>query len=189
MTTTILVLIVILSVVALVAVVDQKSNAHALRRLESAVDRFATTIAESRPDATEAPATSPAELAERLDRIERMLREISEREPSESGPAQVAKEVQPLLRDATAAIEHQLRELHDVLASGAEQSTADLVNRALSRQGFSQVEMVSVPKSDGGRTSVAVEARRDGMTYKGTVVLDGTKVIEQQLSPSYPMFP
>jgi hypothetical protein len=59
----------------------------------------------------------------------------------------------------------------------------------LGEDGFGQVAVLQGPAPDGDRFRVLVEARKEGMTYKGPVFLMGTEVVEHRLTPSYPMFP
>ena len=70
-----------------------------------------------------------------------------------------------------------------------QEGETNALTRVLRDRGFTEVRMVDEPVSEDGRTKVLVEARRDGMVYKGPVFIDGDQVVEQRLSPSYPMFP
>ena len=92
-------------------------------------------------------------------------------------------------REAVESLDGRLRDMETSIEDGKEADSEDAINRVLAERGFSEVKIIEGPESAGGRIRLTVEARRDGMTYKGPVFLDGSKVVEQRLSPSYPMFP
>lgn len=134
--------------------------------------------------------------ASRLDRLERELRriaagleELAAREPASQPVIRVGEEVEPLLREVIDVLEGRIRAVEAALSETQVESVPDAVRRALRERGFGEVAILEGPQPDGERFRVLVEARKEGMTFKGPVFLSGTNVVEQRLSPSYPMFP
>jgi len=130
-----------------------------------------------------------AGLAERLEELGTAVADLAEKLERGGGRENVAEKVGPLLREAVESLDGRLRHMETSIEHGRETDSEDTLRRVLAERGFTEVRIIEGPESEGGRLRLTVEARRDGMTYKGPVFLDGSKVVEQRLSPSYPMFP
>lgn len=115
--------------------------------------------------------------------------DLREALPPPPMPLRVAEEIGPLVREAAQALHVRLDELAETVREVREESVPDQVARVLAAAGFAEVAVLSGPRPDGDRTRVLVEARREGMTFKGPVWLRGGRVVERRLSPAYPMFP
>jgi len=123
---------------------------------------------------------------DRMTTLETQWANAMEREPDAAPDAEaLAEAVRPLIREAVESLDGRIRSL----AETREGSVDEAVLASLKERGFSDVVLTREATTADGRTKVIVEARRDGMTYKGPVILVGDRVIEQRLSPSYPMFP
>ncbi|MHC4471057.1 MAG: hypothetical protein ACYTDY_08575 [Planctomycetota bacterium] len=160
-----------------------------LRDPEADEERLREEIARA---VTEASSATRAEVDERLEelggRVEevaRLVKSLLEREPGTS----VAEELAPVLREAVDALDARINELSSAVVTRRVETVYQTVTRVLGEKGFSDVTILEEPTTDGERTRVLVNARRDGMTYKGSVHLEGASVVEQSLAPSYPMFP
>jgi len=130
------------------------------------------------------------ECVDRMTAIETRLAGTAEREPEavpdvEALAETLADSVRPLIREALESLDGRIRSLAETRDAGVEGA----VMKSLSERGFSDVVLTREATTAEGRTKVIVEARRDGMTYKGPVILDDGRVVEQRLSPSYSMFP
>jgi hypothetical protein len=139
------------------------------------------------------------DLAERLEGFSAAIREVADGlaglgealdslGPAEA-PGRAAAEIEPLLREAVETLEARIREVSSAHPGERVLTVEESVSRVLGERGFTEVALVGEPERDGERTRVLVKARRDGMVYKGPVLLLGARVVEQRLRPSYPMFP
>jgi hypothetical protein len=103
--------------------------------------------------------------------------------------AEVAERVEGCVRDAVAELDRRTEAAAVEVRRGSESASGSPIERVLRNRGFTDIEVIGEPKPEGDFLRVVVEARRDGMAYKGPVILSGDEVLEQRLSPSYPMFP
>jgi len=126
---------------------------------------------------------------ERMTTIETQLARAVSREPEALSAEGLAEAVRPLIREAVESLEGRIRTLSEALRETGREGVEGAVMKSLAERGFVDVVLTRSATAEDGRTKVIVEARRDGMTFKGPVILDGTRVVEQRLSPSYPMFP
>jgi len=135
------------------------------------------------------------EVASRLGSVQACVDRMSTIEDALQGgtggadPKELADAVRPLIREAVESIDSRLRQVSESVRTADRTSPDVVVLRTLAARGFSDVVVTRETAMDGGRTKVIVEARRDGMTFKGPVILDGDTVVEQRLTPAYPMFP
>ncbi|MEN8149088.1 MAG: hypothetical protein ABFS86_04650 [Planctomycetota bacterium] len=125
---------------------------------------------------------------DRLETIEGRLKETIEGS-GDPDPKDLADAVRPLLREAVESIDGRLRQVTESLRAPSARAPDTPLARSLAERGFSDVVVAREATMEDGRTKVIVEARRDGMTFKGPVILDGDHVVEQRLAPAYPMFP
>lgn len=147
-----------------------------------------------------------AALSGRIDGLETVVRELgvavsAAREDSVAPPpgaafgALVREVVEPLtaraarIEDALEPVATRLAAIEVALRDGRVEGVEDALVRVLKDRGFRDVVLLEGPAPDGERSRILVEARRDGMAYKGPVFLVGGKVVEQRLNPSFPMFP
>jgi hypothetical protein len=130
-----------------------------------------------------------ADLGARLDSLGGAVEELLRREPEVPPPPRFAEEVGPLLEEAVDSLEARIREVIVSLESRRDEGVAESVERGLLERGFGEVRIVDGPSFEGERTRVVVSARREGMTYKGAVLLSGRRIVDERLSPAYPMFP
>jgi hypothetical protein len=132
-----------------------------------------------------------AELRRSVERVQGALQALSIREAAPPAVLRVGEEVEPLLREAMESLDGRLREILGTLAADRQEELgfAEVMKRGLADLGYGQVRIVAGPDWEGERILVRVEAKREGMTYKGSVYLDGNRVVEHRLSPAFPMFP
>lgn len=161
------------------------------RRLAEAVEglpgRVVGPVGES---VSRAAADAVADLSDRIDALRERVEEIGRRE-ADAPPAgpRLAEEVGPLLEEAVDSLEARIRELAASLQSRRDEGIAAAIARELAGKGFADVEIVDGPAFEGERTRVVVSARREGMPFKGVVFLSGQRIVEDRLSPAWPMFP
>jgi hypothetical protein len=130
------------------------------------------------------------EVADRVEAVERAIGALPRPEPPPA-PARVrvAEEVGPLVREAMEVLEARIAEVRRDVRDRQEDGVAETIVKALRSRGFDGVVIVDGPESDGGRTRATVEARRHGMTFKGSVLMDGARVVDLGLRPATAMFP
>ena len=166
-----------------------------LDRLESQASGFATRgMVEDLPERVAARLPGALEeeirsLGEGLREVRELVDELLRRELPVAGRVRIAEEVEPLLREAVESLDGRLREIAAARAPEGEVDLAEAIARQLRDDGFTEVRIVQAPEPDGARSRAIVQARRDGMTYKGPVWLSGTRVKEHRLSSASPMFP
>jgi hypothetical protein len=113
------------------------------------------------------------DLSGRVEEVARMARGFLDSEPGDS----VSVEVEPMLREAVERLDARLDELASAVVERRVETLGQTVSRVLSEKGFVDVSVLGEPATEGDRTQVLVTARRDGMTYKGSVHLEGAKVV------------
>jgi vacuolar-type H+-ATPase subunit I/STV1 len=169
-----------------------------VNRIEGELRRLAAKLEEPRPDLLTPVSRVEEQLAglgEKLDMLDHRnrLQEIEEALKAASSRefpvVRVAEEVEPLIKEAVESLDARLRELAASLKEDRRETRTELLTRVLNDRGFRDVTVVEVTEEEGGRARVSVEARRDGMTFKGPVTIENGRVVEQKLTPSYPMFP
>ncbi len=127
-----------------------------------------------------------SEMLERLETMEKALHETLDREPPS---IDLKAQIRPMLTEVVESLDARLRNFTASLHKDQEESMGERVRRVLGERGFSEVTVVSSADTEGGRSRVVVEAKRDGMSFKGPVLIEKGRVVEQKLRPSYPMFP
>jgi hypothetical protein len=154
------------------------------------------------------------EIETKLDALGAKLAEVAGREPPP--PPDVGKEVEAVVAPLVAKLREELGadlggklealappepepqpepepepEPEDEPEAGpAAEDLEAAVARSLGERGFREVAVVEGPTPvEGDREKLVVEARRDGMTYKGVVIVSAGRVVEQRLSSSHTMFP
>ena len=123
---------------------------------------------------------------DRLETMEQSLRMALEREPAS---IDLKEQIRPMLIEVVESLDARLRNFTASLHQDQEESRGELLRRVLGERGFSEITVVSSAETDGGCSQVVVEAKRDGMSFKGPVLIEEGRVVEQKLRPSYPMFP
>ncbi len=123
---------------------------------------------------------------DRLSTMEKSLETALEREPPS---IDLKEQIKPMLTEVLEGLEARLRNFTASLHQDQEESRGALLRRVLGERGFFQVAVVSSTETEDGRSRVVVEAKRDGMSFKGPVLIEAGRVVEQKLRPSYPMFP
>ena len=168
-------------------------------KLDARFDGLARTSDLERTAAIAAEAAAAAATAsdERHKRLEEGLRRIAE-SVGRLPPALEPKDLVPLqerLEAVTRALD-ELRHHVDELRSRDPQVAPAVapganVLRTLQQRGFESIRIVGdVAEDDSGETSrVPVEARRDGMSFKGFVTLEDGRVGEVALKPVTEVFP
>ena len=126
-----------------------------------------------------------SKLGEHVEEVARIARGLVEREPGRP----VAEELEPVLREAVESLDARIAELASAVVERRVETVSQTVTRILGEKGFTEVRIVDEPITEGARTRVLVNAKRDGMPYKGSVHLEDARVVEHRLAPSYPMFP
>ncbi len=130
------------------------------------------------------------EVAEAAAALSAAIERLPRPEPPPPPPrVRVAEEVAPLVREAVDVLSARLAALEATLAEERTETAAELVARLLAERGFSRVTFVEGPVREGDLLRAVVEARRDGMAFKGPVILEGREVLRENLRPAYPMFP
>lgn len=88
------------------------------------------------------------------------------------------------------ALEAAQRAFLDRLDDRDRARTLELVELRLLALGYRSVRFPSDPEqAPEGRLRFAVEAVKEGLPYRGTVVVEGGRVVEENLASSYEMFP
>ena len=142
-------------------------------------------------------------LVVRIEALEAVVREVAARPEPETPPAPAGEDIGLAVREALEPLSLRMAQIEDALKpvggrlaaiegalrDGRVESVEDALVRVLEDRGFRDVVVLEGPVPDGDRSRMLVEARRDGMAYKGPVFLAGGKVVEQRLNPSFPMFP
>jgi hypothetical protein len=126
---------------------------------------------------------------DRMATIETRLTEAGEREEDAPDPEATLDALRPLIREAVETLDGRIRAVTEHLAAAPSEGAAEIVTKALVERGFSDIVVTREAVSGDGTSRLTVEAKRDGMTYKGPVLLDGTQVASVRLKPAYPMFP
>ncbi|MCU0726016.1 MAG: hypothetical protein MUE73_09540 [Planctomycetes bacterium] len=130
------------------------------------------------------------EVADRVEAVERAIGSLPRPEPPPAPVrVRVAEEVGPLLREAMEVLEARIAEVRRDVRDRQDDSVAETIVKALRARGFEGVVIVDGPESDGGRTRATVEARRHGMIFKGSVLMDGARMVDLGLKPATAMFP
>lgn len=197
---TIIGLLVGVLILELFAIARRSAMAGRIRRLETRVAEIGNQLGDEVAEkvSVESQAlreevvtrlTSLQSCADQMATFETRIEEMVRREPEPLDAESLAGMIRPLIREAVDSIDGRIRNVSDTIREVSEEAPEDAVVRALTDRGFKDVQIVGPAGEDGNRLRLFVEARRDGMTFKGPVFLDGSRVVEQRLSPAYPMFP
>jgi hypothetical protein len=127
-----------------------------------------------------------AAVLERLPAIEISLSQALSREPER---IDLAADLRSMLAETVESLDARLRSFTASLEKQRKETQNEMLARALGDRGFTEVIVVDATDDEGGRSRLIVEARRDGMSFKGPVLIEDGRVVEQKLRPSYPMFP
>lgn len=123
---------------------------------------------------------------ERLGVIEKSIEDALSREAPE---IHIEEQLKPLLAEAVEDLDGRLKSFSASLEKDRTETRSELVTRVLGDRGFKEVVVVDTADTEDGTTRLIVEAKRDGMSFKGPVLISDGRVVEQKLRPSYPMFP
>jgi len=163
----------------------------ALARLEQ-LDRLSKLDALDRLDALE----SLVGLPDRLDRLEAKLESLRPPEGTAPTPVTVSVELADDLREAVRSavkeLEKDLKKILRVTGRTRADRMGTLISRRLLDEGYSNVRITGgLPGTRSGKAPVRVpvDAERDGLRYRGVVVMRGDEIEETRLSPEHLMFP
>ncbi len=123
---------------------------------------------------------------ERLGAIEQSVEEALRREPLGDD---LDERLKPILAEAVSDLDARLRSFIASLEKDRTETRSELLVRTLGDRGFSEVSIVTTAETEDGGSRLLVEAKKDGMSFKGPVLIFEGRVVEQKLRPSYPMFP
>jgi len=176
---------------ALAGLTAQVAETSGLSDRLRGIEERLLAMQESLPDNTgiEAALSSLVEkvaVLERLEVIEKTLDEALLREPPE---VHLEEQLKPMLDEAVSELDARLKSFTASLEKDRAETRSELVTRVLGDRGFSDVSIVRTTDAEDGASRLLVEARRDGMSFKGPVLVREGRVVEQKLRPSYPMFP
>ena len=172
---------------ALAALTQQVSE---LAALKAGLDEL-EGLGERLPDAAklEAQLTTLVERSAMLDRLESMEEKLSLALETDPASVNLEEQLKPVLGEVIESLDARLRNFTASFRNDREESRCELLRRVLGERGFTEVSVVTTTEDEDGRFRMVVEAKRDGMSFKGPVLIEAGRVVEQKLRPSYPMFP
>jgi hypothetical protein len=137
-------------------------------------------------------------LPDRLDRLEERLAALllAEENPAAPPAVNVQVEIADDLREAVRSAIHEVeRDLKKILRATGRTRAEQLgsrISRRLLDEGYTSVRITGgLPRTRSGRAlvRVPVDAERDGLRFRGVVVMRGNEIEETRLSPEHRMFP
>ena len=123
-----------------------------------------------------------------LEELSQELRRLRERLPQTD-----LKPVEDLLRgihESVRSNEVAVRQLLEQLRPHPETELRGVIERSFAKQGYGEVRIRSdLTRIGAGPQRLQVEVTREGVAYKGFVVVQGGNVVDSRLLPTYEVFP
>jgi hypothetical protein len=138
------------------------------------------------------------DLPARLDRLETKLEALRPAADASAEPPpvevrlEIADDLRDAVREAVRDLERDLKKILRVTGRTRAERVGTMIRLRLLEEGYTAIRITGgLPRTRSGRARVRVpvDAERDGLRFRGVVVMRGNEIEETRLGPEHRMFP